>query len=59
VIKGGALARIIGEGKVCTGVWWGNLRKRDRWEDQGVDGRIILRLSRNMMQGYGLEIWLR
>jgi hypothetical protein len=24
-------------------VLWGNLRKRDHLEDQGVDGRIILR----------------
>jgi hypothetical protein len=26
---------------VHTGFWWGNLRKRDRLEDLGVDGRII------------------
>jgi hypothetical protein len=26
-----------------TGLWWGNLRKRDHLEDPGVDGRIILR----------------
>ena len=25
------------------GVWWGNLRERDHWGDQDVDGRIILR----------------
>jgi hypothetical protein len=25
------------------GVWWGNLRERDHFEDPGVDGRIILR----------------
>jgi len=24
-------------------VWWGNLRERDHLEDQGKDGRIILR----------------
>jgi hypothetical protein len=24
-------------------VWWGNLRKRDHLEDQGLDGRIILK----------------
>jgi hypothetical protein len=27
---------------VCTGFWWGNLRKRDRWGDPGVDGKIML-----------------
>ena len=26
-----------------TGIWWGNLRKRDHLEDTGVDGKIILR----------------
>ena len=31
------------EGEVCTRFWWGNLRERDHWGDQDVDGRIILR----------------
>ena len=31
-----------GWGEVCTGFWWGNLRKGDDWGDPGVDGRIIL-----------------
>jgi hypothetical protein len=26
-----------------AGVRWGNLRKRDHFEDTGIDGRIILR----------------
>jgi len=26
-----------------TGLWWGNLRKRDHLGDPGVDGKIILR----------------
>jgi hypothetical protein len=30
-------------GEAHTGFWWGNLRKRDHWGDQGVDRRIILR----------------
>jgi len=32
-----------GRREVCTGFWWENLRERDHWGDQGVDGRIILR----------------
>jgi hypothetical protein len=33
----------MGREEACTGFWWGNLRERDHWGDQGVDGRIILR----------------
>jgi hypothetical protein len=29
------------EGDACIGVWWVNLRERDRLGDPGVDGRII------------------
>ena len=29
--------------EVCTRFRWGNLRERDHWGDQDVDGRIILR----------------
>jgi hypothetical protein len=32
------------KGEACSGFGWGNLRERDHWRDQGVDGRIILRL---------------
>jgi hypothetical protein len=31
------------EAEAYTGFWWGNLKKRDHLEDQGVEGRIILR----------------
>ena len=31
------------EGRGVTRFWWGNLRERDRWGDQDVDGRIILK----------------
>ena len=34
---------VWGRGEVYAGFWWGKLRKRDRFEDPGVDGRIILR----------------
>jgi hypothetical protein len=33
----------IGERRDAYRFWWGNLRKRDRWKDPGVDGRIVLR----------------
>jgi hypothetical protein len=28
---------------VLSGLWWGNLGKRDHLEDTGVDGRIVLK----------------
>ena len=40
--QAGHVAR-MGRGEAYTGFWWGNLRERDHLEDQGVDGRIILR----------------
>jgi hypothetical protein len=33
---------VWGKGELCTGFWWGNLSKRDRWGAQGIYGRIIL-----------------
>jgi hypothetical protein len=45
-----------GRGEACTGFWWGNLKKRDHCGDQGVDGRIILRLIfRKWDVGYKLD----
>jgi hypothetical protein len=38
----GHVAR-MGRRGVCTGCWWGNLRKRGHWGDPDIDGRIILR----------------
>jgi hypothetical protein len=45
------------KGQVCTRYWWGNLRKRDHWGDQDVDGRIIFREWEGVV-GTGW-IWLR
>jgi hypothetical protein len=46
----------MGSGEACTGFWWENLRERDHWGGQGVDGRIILRLIfRKWDVGYGLD----
>jgi hypothetical protein len=51
----GPVARME-EGEAYTGFRWGNLRERDHWGDQGVDGRIILRLIfRKWDVGYGLD----
>jgi hypothetical protein len=46
---------------VYTGFWWGNLRERDRLENPGVDGRIILIwLCRKWDVGVWTgSIWLR
>ena len=35
--------RVWAGGEVCTGLWWGNLRKKDHGGDPDVDRRIILR----------------
>jgi hypothetical protein len=50
-----------GSGKVYTKFWWGNLRKRDHFEDPGVDGTIILRwiFSKWDMGIWTESIWLR
>ena len=39
----GHVARMEEGREMCTRFWWGNLRERDHWGDQDVDGRIILR----------------
>jgi hypothetical protein len=33
----------MGEKRVNTGFWWGNMRERGHLEDPGVDGRIMLK----------------
>ena len=42
-LRGKRCSTYGGEKKVHTGFRWGNLKERDRLEDPGVDGRIILR----------------
>jgi hypothetical protein len=32
----------MGRREACIGFWWGNMRERDHWGEQGVDGRMIL-----------------
>ena len=39
---------------MCTGLWWGNLRERDHWEEPGADGRII---SRWIFRKWDVELW--
>jgi hypothetical protein len=29
--------------EIHTGFWWGSVKERDRLEDLGVDGRVILK----------------
>jgi hypothetical protein len=42
---------------VCTGCWWGNLRKEGQWEDPDVDGIIILRLISRNLEGVVMTGW--
>jgi hypothetical protein len=46
----------MGRGKMYTGFWWGNLRKRDHVEHPDADERIILRwIIRNGKGGRGVD----
>ena len=40
---GGACGTYGRKREVYIRFWWGNLKERDQWGDQDVDGRIILR----------------
>ena len=33
---------MLGERRGVYMVWWGNLKERDKLEDPGVDGKMIL-----------------
>ena len=43
--------------EVCTGCWWGSLRERGHWEDQDVDGRIILKWIFRKLEGVAGTGW--
>jgi len=44
----------MGRTEMYAGFWWGNLRERDRFEDPGVDGRII---SRWIFRKWDVGVW--
>jgi hypothetical protein len=46
---------------VYTEFWWGNLKKRNRLEDPGIDGRIHLRWIRRKwdVEAWTGTIWLK
>ena len=37
------------KGELCTRFWWGNLKERDHWGDQDVDGRRRGRRRKQLM----------
>jgi hypothetical protein len=48
-----------GRGEAYTGFWWENLRERDRLEDPGVDGRIIIKMDHQDVGAWTGSSWLR
>jgi hypothetical protein len=40
-----------------VGYWWQTQNERDHWEDQGVNGRIIIKWIVERMGWYGLDLW--
>ena len=57
----GGACGIWGRKEMHAGFWWVNLKKRDNFQDLGVDGSIILKLVMNTYYGRVLTgfIWLR
>ena len=51
---GRACSTYAGIVEVCTGFWWGNLRKGDHLLEPGIDGKIILRL---VFRKWDLRAW--
>jgi len=52
------LETCMGRGKVHTEIWCGNLKKRDHFEEAGVDGRIILEWIFRKLDGGGGMDWI-
>jgi hypothetical protein len=41
---------------VRTGVWWGDLREEDHWEDLGLDENVIIKWIFNRWdRGHALD----
>ena len=55
------MSYIWGRGEVYIGFWWENLRERDRLEDPGLFGRIILRwtIRKWDVRAWTGSMWLR
>jgi hypothetical protein len=49
------------EDRFTTGFWWGNVKKVDHLEEEGVDGRIILRyiFRKWDVRAWSGSIWVR
>jgi hypothetical protein len=45
---------VWGRGEVHTGFWWGDPREKDRMQDLGVDGRVILK---RIFKRWNEEAW--
>jgi hypothetical protein len=50
----GRACSTYGKGEICIQVLVKNMRERDHWRDEGVDGRIILR---RIFRQWDVEIW--
>ena len=46
-----------GERNLRTGLFWGNVKRRNHFEDLGVDGYVILKEVLIMTGRYGLVNW--
>jgi len=46
-----------GRGETHTRFWWGDMREGDYFEDQGVDGRLILNCIFKTLDGVGMD-WI-